>query len=282
MTSGKTIGLATRPTEKARLTLAVLPPATPLLSVFQMACQLAAAVMQVERVGIWLLDNHDQELICKNLYELSKESHSRGQVLKVASFPQYFESLRHRKAVPAEQAAIMNATDELRDEYLTPNRITSMLDAGIFLDGRLHGALCLEQVGNSREWTTEDRDFAGSVADLIAVRMLQSRLAIAAARLTLFDRDRSRAAQQSAIIESGSLRMEAAAAKLSRTLPANLAGLTESAAPSALSICSEIQSTAQQVTAAARDLQETLSGTHDSVLPADDSGIQHGGGSVRG
>jgi len=41
-----------------------------------------------------------------------------------------------------------------------------MLDASIFIGGEVVGVLCHEHTGPLREWTTEERDFAGSMADL--------------------------------------------------------------------------------------------------------------------
>lgn len=160
-----------RPTELARLELAKLAQDAPLDQVFARACELSAAALNVERVGVWLFLDGDQVLRCADLYERSKGVHSAGSVLRVADFPVYFRSLVVRKAVPAEVVASAPWAAELAAVYLNPLGITSMLDAGIFVDGKLHGVVCHEHVGPPREWTTEDRDYAGSVADLIALRI---------------------------------------------------------------------------------------------------------------
>ena len=57
----------------------------------------------------------------------------------------------------------------------------------------LVGVVCHEHVGPPREWTTEARDFAGSVADLLAVRIQSARVnelkaAIAAGTYTVDSR----------------------------------------------------------------------------------------------
>jgi signal transduction histidine kinase len=86
-------------------------------------------------------------------------------------FPAYFKSLSIRKAVPAEVAASEPWTAELAEAYLRPLGIRSMLDAGIFVEDRLVGVVCHEHIGPPREWTTEARDYAGHVADLLALRI---------------------------------------------------------------------------------------------------------------
>lgn len=178
-----------RPTEVARLELARFAPDAPLDRVFARACELSAAALGVERVGIWLFIDDRAVLRCANLFERSRGEHSAGAVLRVADFPTYFASLNIRKAVPAEIAITATWTAELAATYLRPLGISSMLDAGIFVDGILVGVVCHENVGPPREWTTEDRDFAGSVADLLALRIQSAEVReLRAAFLTQQDR----------------------------------------------------------------------------------------------
>jgi signal transduction histidine kinase len=160
-----------RLTERARLELTQFSPDAPLNEVFARVCELCAATLDVERVGIWLFIDDGAAIRCATLYERSKNGHSAGAVLRVADFPTYFASLKLRKAVPAEFATEEPWTAELAATYMQPLGITSILDAGIFVDGKLVGVVCHEHVGTPREWTTELRDFAGSVADLLALRI---------------------------------------------------------------------------------------------------------------
>jgi two-component system, cell cycle sensor histidine kinase and response regulator CckA len=163
-----------RATETARLALVQLSSDLPLAAVFSRACELAAAAISVERVGVWLYVDDRTALRCVNLYERSRNEHSPGAVLWVADFPSYFKALSIRKAVPAEFATADPRTSELANAYLKPLGISSVLDAGIFVGNDLVGVVCFEHVGLPREWTTEARDFAGSVADLLAVRYQSS------------------------------------------------------------------------------------------------------------
>ena len=171
MTAPNPFPAPSRPTEIARLELTQLAPTEPLDVVFRRACELSADALGVERVGVWLFIDHDTVLRCANLFERSKNEHSVGTLLRVADFPGYFASLKLRKAIPAEVAGTEPWTAELAEHYLRPLGIGSMLDAGIFVDGKLIGVVCHEHVGPTREWTTEARDFAGSVADLLAMRV---------------------------------------------------------------------------------------------------------------
>src|SRR4051812_11684497 len=126
MTTEPLLPEPTRPAEIARLELAQLAPSEPLDVAFRFACELSAAALDVERVGVWLFIDGGAALRCANLYERSKREHSSGTLLRVADFPTYFESLAIRKAVPAEVAGTEPWTAELADRYLRPLCIASM------------------------------------------------------------------------------------------------------------------------------------------------------------
>ncbi len=162
-----------RPTEVARMEMVALAGATglTLLEVFQRCCERTAETIGVERVGVWVFVDHRSAIRCANVFERSKNEHLAGAVLRVADFPAYFAALQVRKAVPAEVAASDPHSAELNEAYLLPLGITSMLDASIFVEAEAFGVLCLEAVGPVHEWTTEARDFAGSMADLLALRI---------------------------------------------------------------------------------------------------------------
>ncbi len=45
---------------------------------------------------------------------------------------------------------------------------TALLDASIRIDGQVVGVLCLEQIGSTREWQSDEIAFAGELADQFA------------------------------------------------------------------------------------------------------------------
>jgi two-component system cell cycle sensor histidine kinase/response regulator CckA len=165
-----------RRTEQARLEIARLDPGQGLVAIFRRTCELAAETLDVERVGVWMFVDDRKGLRCVNLYERSSGQHSEGATIRVADFPTYFSALEQRKAIPAETAATDPRTVELVDCYLNPLGITSLLDAPIFQEGGVIGVVCHEHTGPPREWTTEERDFAGSVADLLALKIKSAEL----------------------------------------------------------------------------------------------------------
>jgi signal transduction histidine kinase len=151
-------------------------------AVLQEACGLAARTLGVDRVGIWLLVDDGRALRCFHCYERSKDQHSEGAVLRAADFPNYFRALEERRDIPAARALENPMTHELSQAYLQPLGIVSMLDAPIYREGRVVGVVCHEHA-KPRDWSTEDRDFAGSVADRVAAHLDEAAREAAEARL---------------------------------------------------------------------------------------------------
>jgi two-component system, cell cycle sensor histidine kinase and response regulator CckA len=169
----KTNLVAQRPADIARLEISRLSveSGVSLETVFRHVTEVASEYLQVERSGVWLLVDHNRALRCVDLFERSSRTHSSGVTLQLDEFPEYRNALLERKTVPAETALTDPRTIGLVSAYLEPLGIGAMLDASVLVGGELVGVVCNEQVGGPREWTTEERDFAGSMADLVALKI---------------------------------------------------------------------------------------------------------------
>lgn len=130
--------------------------------------RIVSEAILVERASIWMLSQDRQEVRCLSLYEASKGSHSRGKVLKTVLFPKYFEALGRESRIYAHDARDDPRTRELADSYLVPLGITSMLDAGIVMEGTLAGIICLEHTGSKRRWHPDEEAFVSTVASMVA------------------------------------------------------------------------------------------------------------------
>ena len=60
------------------------------------------------------------------------------------------------------------STAELRDAYLRPLGIGALLDAPIYLHGKVVGVVCHEHIGGTRQWNETEAALAACVADNIA------------------------------------------------------------------------------------------------------------------
>ena len=129
----------------------------------------AATGLDVERASIWLYDDKRATIHCVDLYELERERHSDGLELSRADFPEYFEALEGKLLIVAHEARTDHRTEAFTKPYLEPLGITSMLDAPIWLRGKVVGVTCLEHVGAPRHWTSEEESFARSISDFVAL-----------------------------------------------------------------------------------------------------------------
>jgi PAS domain S-box-containing protein len=131
----------------------------------------ASATLDVSRVGIWMYGGDGSFIECLDLYDAGTDRHDHGQRLSKTEYPSYFEALGEHRAIAAHDAHRDPRTREFSESYLTPLGITSMLDAPMWLEGRMVGVICNEHVGLPRTWTPEEERFAASVADFASLTL---------------------------------------------------------------------------------------------------------------
>jgi PAS domain S-box-containing protein len=128
-----------------------------------------ARTLGVDRASVWTFDDSRTIIRCEDLYELRSDRHSSGQRLDRPSHPIYFNALEHERFIAAEDAQRDPRTSEFTGGYLQPLDIGSMLDVPLRRDDQTIGVLCVEHVGPPRRWTVDERHFALSVANLVAM-----------------------------------------------------------------------------------------------------------------
>jgi diguanylate cyclase (GGDEF)-like protein/PAS domain S-box-containing protein len=149
---------------------------------FRKLTETAARTLGVRRVSIWLFDASRTVLEAADLFDLGAERHTSGTRLEAARYPSYFQALNWSRAIVAPDAATDPRTREFAAGYLDVLGIVSMMDAAIWHEGRALGVVCLEAVGERREWTPDEQHFAGSIADIASAAMSHDLLRGARAR----------------------------------------------------------------------------------------------------
>jgi PAS domain S-box-containing protein len=131
----------------------------------------AAQTLSVSRVSIWRYNSDCSAILCVDLYEWEKGSHSSGLELSAATYPAYFRALAELEMIVAGDAVTDPSTSELAGSYLHHHDIRSMLDVPIVVDGFRTGVLCLEQVGTQREWTADEKTFGLAMSNLVSLAL---------------------------------------------------------------------------------------------------------------
>jgi diguanylate cyclase (GGDEF)-like protein/PAS domain S-box-containing protein len=136
---------------------------------FNQITETASHVLGVERASVWRLADSGAAIECIDLYERSQARHSAGVRISAADAPRYFAALQRERAIRAHDARTDPRTKEFRKGYLEPLGITSMLDAPVFLRGKMVGVVCHEHTGRRREWKLHEELLASSFADFVAL-----------------------------------------------------------------------------------------------------------------
>jgi diguanylate cyclase (GGDEF)-like protein/PAS domain S-box-containing protein len=130
--------------------------------------ELMTTLLRVERGSVWRFDDRSSRLECVDLFEWTARRHTSGAVITADDVPGYFRAMAQNRCIAVADAATDPATRELLDAYLLPLGIGAMLDAPIWVGGRMVGVVCHEHVGGGRRWQFEEELLAGTMADFVA------------------------------------------------------------------------------------------------------------------
>ncbi len=157
----------------ARMIRSGVMQAVHLESAFRLITEEIAHAMEVERVSIWRYDQNRSSIVCQMLFEAGARRHSSGLELSGRDYPAYFRAMAQNDIIAADDAQRDPRTWEFTESYLSPQGITSMLDAPLHVGGVLAGVLCQEHVGPLRAWLPEEKSFATSMANFISLVLAQ-------------------------------------------------------------------------------------------------------------
>jgi signal transduction histidine kinase/integral membrane sensor domain MASE1 len=128
---------------------------------------MAADTLAVDRTGIWLFNEQRTELRCVCEYHRPSRMFASGAAMSVDSYPVYFRTIREERTLSAEDTGSDPRTSELVASHRVRG-ISSMLDAPVFLGGRLAGVVSFQHAGAPRDWSLQAQNFAGSMTDLLS------------------------------------------------------------------------------------------------------------------
>lgn len=158
--------------------------------------EVAAQTLEVERASVWLYNDEQTRIFCIDLYAQNSDIHCSEMPISVRDYPQYFQALNAERILAINDAKNDPRTQELLDNYLGLAGIVSLLDAPIRLAGKIVGVICIEHIGNLRQWALEEENFAASLADFVALAMEESERKRAEAELQKANEELERRVQE--------------------------------------------------------------------------------------
>lgn len=131
--------------------------------------EICAALIEVDRISVWRYAEDYSALRCLDLYQRGPHHHGAGAEIDSAGVPECVASHREGQVIVAADVRRDARTCRLPADYLAPPGIRSLLDAPIWIQGRVGGVLRFEQGGEGQVWSGEDERLAGTMATLLAL-----------------------------------------------------------------------------------------------------------------
>ncbi len=130
-------------------------------------CEVVARTLEVERVGVWRIDDRRATLHCLELYERPVELHTSGFELTGDACRSFIRAVEAADVVAAANVS-RDPRTSIHAAYFEPIGVTSAIAVPIRAKGEMVGVLCCEHVGDCRTWSHESQTFAVAVANLLA------------------------------------------------------------------------------------------------------------------
>jgi PAS domain S-box-containing protein len=145
-------------------------------SALKQITEAAAKTLEISQVSVWLYSSGGAKIHCLDLFESSANRHTQGMELVAADYPAYFKALEQEPTLAVPDADTNPIILELQALYPPDERtvvgsygVTAMLDVPIRVAGQVVGVVCYEHIDSSRQWTLDEQNFAGSLADLVSL-----------------------------------------------------------------------------------------------------------------
>ncbi|OQW33477.1 MAG: hypothetical protein A4E19_03520 [Nitrospira sp. SG-bin1] len=159
---------------------------------------IAARALVVDRVSVWVFEEHTRALYCLDHYDRRTNHHTFGGKLVGTEYPGYFESLNQGHLITAAQGQQGSPFRELVSDMVAPQDIGVRMDVPFKAQGKLAGVVSIEQVDSPRDWAPDERQFAQALANFMtlvleAARRRESEEALALAKLAAEDATKAKA-----------------------------------------------------------------------------------------
>lgn len=123
--------------------------------------------LNISRASIWEFD--EEILKCNKLYDPENDSFIKQENFHEINFSNHFKTFRDGVALVVNDAQNDLLTKDLKQDYLIPLDIKSILNIPLYENGKLVGILSCENTGEIRNWTESDIAFARSVGGIFTL-----------------------------------------------------------------------------------------------------------------
>ncbi|MDY6802343.1 MAG: PAS domain-containing protein [Cyanobacteriota bacterium] len=137
--------------------------------------EVAGNILKVKFVSLWLFNLGYTKLCCETFYDSTKKNHDTSGELTREAYPNCFAYLASGKLLAADNALEDERLAELREDYLVPKGVRSLLYIPIKIEDKVVGILGLHEQKKFRSWSFTDIETARFLAGVMALGTEKSR-----------------------------------------------------------------------------------------------------------
>lgn len=135
---------------------------------------LASKAMGITQVTVWKINEKKDRLEAVMSYNSLTAQFSSGINFEVAGYQLYYEVLYAEKIVAVEDVSTHDLTRQNLGDYFIPQNIKSCMDVPYYIGGTLGGTVSFENHATNRHWTSQDKNFAKALADIVTLAIESS------------------------------------------------------------------------------------------------------------
>jgi diguanylate cyclase (GGDEF)-like protein len=131
----------------------------------------AADAIECHRVSVWFCDESFNEFHCMHIFD--KGTHETDPAFRVMTGhnARHYARLEKTRTIAIPNTRRDRRLADFRETYIEPLRTSAVLVAPFRSNGTVNGFIVHEHVGRSRQWILDERMFASSLADFIALTL---------------------------------------------------------------------------------------------------------------
>jgi PAS domain S-box-containing protein len=153
---------------------------------FRVITETSADSLSAERVSIWFLSDDMKELCCADSFNKLLNSHTIDSAIELKKYSKYEKSIRDGLTIAIDNTAYSNEAVEFKETSLISPDITSLLEAGIRMSGKVIGVLSIAHTGTPRIWEDDEKIFVTQMADMVTKAILYGERKVMVDKLRLF------------------------------------------------------------------------------------------------
>lgn len=136
---------------------------------FSRITETVSKTIDTERVSIWMFNNDQSQLECRDLFEKSLNTHTQNQRAPKDILQKAVKAFYMNKINENQNKNLIDAIKRNTEAAYKKLNISAVLLVPIFAGKKVIGVLSIGHKGGSRQWTLDERLFATYISEFVSV-----------------------------------------------------------------------------------------------------------------